>query len=370
MKKVMGLIAANYSPDLLGDLTIERPLAAMPFGGRYRLLDFALSNMVNMGIHTVGIITPSHYRPIMDHLGAGKEWSLDRKRGGLFILPGLNYGYRNMATKFLLRDIMNNMEYLIRADEEHVIISSANQVFNISFEAMAKAHIAADADVTLLYKQTTGFYESPEEKIFLNLGDAGRVDSMSHSQAAVKENLFCDVIIIKRKLLMQFIEWYREVPYIDLMEVIEHNIRTVNVRSYEMTGYSHRIDSVENYFQTSMDLLKKEVREELFTGERKIYTKVRDNVPTRYETGCKVRNSLIANGCTIQGQIENSVLSRRCVVKPGAVVKNCIIMQGAVINSGAVLENAIIDKYTEISADTVIKGRAEKPIYLRKMATI
>lgn len=370
MKKIMGIIAANYSPDFLGDMTIERPLAAMPFAGRYRLIDFALSSMVNMGMSSVGIITPANLRPILDHVGAGKDWSLNRKRDGLFILPGKSYGFRNANAKCLLRDIINNIEYLVRGDEEYVLLSSANQVFNISFESMVRAHMASGADITLLYKELDGFYESPEEKVFLNIGKDAEIESMSHMQSTEKANLFADVIVMKKDLLLNFIEWYKEVPYIDLIEIIEQNCRTLKLKAYEMEGYLRRIDSAEVYFETSMELLKKEVRQELFMGERKIYTKVRDNPPTKYLTGCRAANSLVANGCTIGGEVENSIISRRVVIEPGAVVRNCILMRRAVIHSGAIIENAIVDKYTEINADTIIKGRAEHPIYLRKRASI
>ena len=366
MKQVFGLICANYSPDYMGDIVKDRPIAALPFGGRYRLIDFALSNMTNMGIQSVGVVMASNYRPIIDHISSGKAWGLDRKREGLFILPGANFGARFGAVKFLMGDIIRNQEYLIRANEQYIIISSANQVFNMDYEELARAHIARGADVTLVYKKTSGYYVSDEEKIFLTLNSDGMVSGFGHSQIDEKDNLFCDLLIMNKNLLMDLIDWYKEVPYIDLMEVIEQNHRTIRINAFETDCYLKRIDSVKEYYRTNMDLLKKEVRKELFQGDRKIYTKVRDNPPTKYETGCHVSNTLVANGCVIYGTVENSIISRRNIIEKGAVVKNSILMQGTIVRAGAVVENVISDKYAEIHPGSVIKGRTDKPIYLPK----
>ena len=369
MKQLIGLIAANYVPENITDITRGRPLAAMPFAGRYRLIDFALSNMSNMGIRSVGIIMPGNYRPILDHLGSGKEWSLDKKRGGLFIFPGVNYGYLKSGSKFPMRDIINNAEYLYRADEEYILISSANQVFNIDLEDLFKNHLASGADVTLLYKGISYEYESDEKVRFISDKDE-KVTALPEVQPDTDAKLFADVMIISKELLLKLIGWYREVPYTDLLDVLEQNLRTLNVRCHAMEGYLRRIDNTNNYFEANMDLLKKEVRSELFNGSRTIYTKIRDNMPTKYETGCSVSNSLFANGCVISGNVKNSILSRGVIIEPGASIKNCILLQKTIVRSGAILENVIADKYSEISKGTILIKEDGSPYYLHKMANI
>ncbi|MDR1573354.1 MAG: glucose-1-phosphate adenylyltransferase subunit GlgD [Clostridiales Family XIII bacterium] len=374
MNEAMGLICANYNTDNLGILTADRPPASLPFGGRYRLIDFVLSNMVNAGMRTVGIVTPYMYRSLLDHLGAGKEWFLDRKRDGLFVLPGSIYGFKNMSTQFLVKDMIRNIDYLTRDYKEHTIVTSANQVYNMDYRALIDAHAKSGADVTLAYRG-----ENPahwNRGLFIELNFEKRVTKMLRvrPEAAPAETpppaLFIDCMIFKRQVLIDLIGWYRAVDHMELTDVLMENIGNIQMYGYEFTGYVGRIDSVQSYLKCSRDALLAEIHEELFFGKRPIYTKIRDGAPTRYYSGSATSNALIPNECTVRGRVENSILFPGVTVGEDAIIKDSVIMQRSVVGRGAVVENVIADKYVTIGDGAVIRGSEEHPVVLRKRSAM
>lgn len=363
MKKMVGLIAANYQNDSFAQLTKDRPVASLPFGGRYRLVDFPLSNMVNSGIFTVGLITPYLYRSIMDHVGVGKEWSLSRKVGGMFILPGSVSGLRNVRSKFLLRDIINNRVYLDRSQSELVVISGCIKVFNIDFRAVAEKHIESGAGVTMIYKKTSEAWETKE--LYLDLGPEGQVKS-AHDATGGAGNCFMDAFIINRDLLLKLAGWYEETSYLDLVEIILENLNHLAVSGYEFTGYLGNADSVRCYLRTNRDLLDPEVNHELFRPDRPIMTKIQDSPPAKYWPTAEVKNSLVSSGCIVKGTVENSIIFRGVTIEERAVVRNCIIMQNTVIRQDAVLENVICDKHVAVRPGVRLFGNSDDPILVGK----
>jgi glucose-1-phosphate adenylyltransferase len=370
MNDVMGLICANYNTDRLGALTEDRPLASAPFGGRYRLMDFVLSNLVNAGVRTVGIIMPYMYRSMMDHLGAGKDWFLDRKRGGLFILPGSVYGFNNMSTQFLVKDMIKNKDYLVRDEKEYIIIATANQVYNMDYIGLIKAHAESGADITLVYRNRALHEE--RSGYFLELSAKNRVVNIVSAKTrndtgeGAPDALFADCLIMGRQKLVDLIGWYQVVDYMDLMDVIGENLGLLSVRGYEFSGYLGRVESIEAYMRCSLEILSPEVHEELFFGDRPVYTKIKDGVPTRYISRSEVSNCLIPNECTIRGRVENSIIFPSVVVESGAVIKNSVIMQRAVVEENATVENVIADKFVIIGKNLMIRGNAERPLVLKK----
>ncbi|MBQ6540645.1 MAG: glucose-1-phosphate adenylyltransferase subunit GlgD [Oscillospiraceae bacterium] len=364
----MGLIMTNYSDGSFGSLTEDRPVATLPFGGRYRLIDFPLSNMVNSRINTVGIITPYMYRSLMDHVGAGKEWMLNRKVGGMFFLPGSIYGVKNQShSKFLLRDIILNRSYLERADHDVVVVCGSNKIFNIDYRKVCGHHEASGADITLVYKPGYTTCEGPER--YLEISSTERVTGFL-SEADDKANCFMDAFVINRSLLLKFMNWYGALDYMDLTEIFEDNLDKVRINAYSFDGYLGSVNGLASYMSSNLELLDPEVRNELFLGYHRIKTKVSDAAPAKYITGAKVENSLISTGCTVGGTVENSILFRGAKVAPGATVKNCIVMQKCTIEQGAVLENVILDKYATIKAGVRLSGTKELPISVGKRQSI
>ena len=363
MMKMMGLIAANYLNESFAQLTKDRPVASLPFGGRYRLVDFPLSNMVNSGIYNVGLITPYKYRSIMDHVGVGKEWSLSRKVGGMFILPGSVSGLRNVRGKFLLRDIIQNRAYLDRSHAELVVVSGCIKVFNIDFKAVAERHVKSGAGVTLIYRKTTERCETKE--LYLDIGEEGQVvSSMEMPDGA--GNCFMDAFIINRDLLLKLISWYEETSYLDLMEIILENLSHLAVGAHEFKGYLGNADSVRCYLRANRDLLDPEVNRELFRPDRPIMTKIQDSPPAKYWPSAEVSNSLVSSGCIIKGTVENSIIFRGVTIEERAVVRDSIIMQNTVIRRDSILENVICDKYAVIRPSVRLYGRPDDPILIGK----
>ena len=363
MKRMMGLVCTNYSDGDFGMLTEERPIASIPFGGRYRLVDFPLSNMVNSGINTVGLITPYMYRSLLDHVGNGKAWSLSRKVGGMFILPGSVYGVKNTQGKLLLRDVILNRAYLERTRRELVVVSGSNKIFNIDYREVAAQHEESGAVITLLYKKV------PDGAAVHDLepvcDSRGRVTAIRNAGPG-PANQYLDSFVIDRELLLKFTEWYSALGYLDIMEIIQENLDKLAVYGYEFKGYVKAIDSAADYMQASMDLLDPQVIEELFMGPRKISTKVQDAPPVKYFPTAKVSNSMIATGCIIRGTVENSIVFRGCVVEEGAVVRNSIILPHGTIDKDTMVENVICDKFVRIGDGARLFGSAHKPLIVTR----
>ena len=361
MDKVIGIVVANYDTPEMETLTGERTIASLPYCGRYRLIDFPLSNMVNSGIETVGLVLPYKYRSIIDHIGIGKEWSLDKKNGGLFILPGSAFGISSSSNRFVLRDFGRNSVYLHRSPAPYVVVTATNIICNIDYAKLAKAHIESGADITMV--QTTARRDN--KYLSTIVSENGRVTDV-YRGVKKGEKAFIDSFIINRQLLVDIIEGYKAVSYSDLFDCLKGSYGQFNVRTFEFEGYGKSIFDIDSYFDGNMDSLVYEVDKALFSSERPILTKEQDSVPTKYGRNCEVRNATIPAGCKISGRVEKSVLFRHVIVEEGATVKNSIIMQDCVIKAGAHVENAIIDRGNTIDCNMVIKGTEEKKMIIPK----
>lgn len=363
MRKMMGLICANYSEGNFGALTNERTIASMPFGGRYRLIDFPISNLVNSGISDVGLITPYMYRSLMDHVGAGKAWSIEHKVGGMFILPGSIYGLKNIQSKFLLRDLIQNRTFLERGSQDLVVVSSCNKVFNIDYKAVEKVHEESGNDITLIYKKGLDPMELSET--YLDISSSGRVVDYANTPFGNK-NCFIDAFIIEKSLILKFLDWYEALGYLDFIEIISENLDKVKVGSFAFDGYVGLINGLKSFMKTNSDILSADIRNELFKPERPIMTKVLDASPAKYMSGSKASNSIVSTGCIIEGTVENSIIFRGVCIKRGAVVRNCIIMQKSVIGENSILNNVICDKLAVISPGVQLIGGSDTPIVIGK----
>ena len=361
MKRVLGIISANYSTEDLGPLTENRTIASLPFGGRYRLIDFPLSNMINAGIQTVGLIMPYKYRSIIDHVGAGKEWGLDRKNGGLCILPGTVFGVNTVHHRFLIRDLKRNLAFLKRSARPFVLLTAASFVNNMDYEKLVEAHIESGADITMAVK-TADRDNDDLRSVELKKGRVSGFGSGVHPG----DTAFLDCFVINHKTLLEIIDAYDAVNYMDFFDAVARELDRLIVGTYEFTGYTCEIHSKESYFRASQELLDASVRRELFDPERPITTKIMDAVPTKYGEDAEVENSLIPAGCEIGGKVKNSVLFRGVTVEPGAKVKNSIIMQNCTIRKDAKIENAIVDRYNVIGEGTVVKGTSKDIFVMSK----
>ncbi len=354
MDRVIGLIAANFETKDMGELTEDRTIGSLPYGGNYRVIDFPLSNMVNSGINTIGLITPYKYRSIIDHVGAGKAWDLDRKNGGLFVLPGSVFGVHSENSHFLLRDIRRNVIYLQRSPAPYILVTAANVISHMDYRPLIMEHIKSGADITMVYN--TCDRDEPH-RLGVNVED-GRVTGFKPNPRKY-EDAMLDTFVISRDLLMKIMEWYAAIDYLDFFEAIEGDLDKMDVRGYRYEGYARQMFTSRDYFEYSMELLNLDVARELFTRENPIATKAAESAPAKYLEGAKVKNSMVSAGSLIRGEVDHSILFRGVKVGQGAKVKNSIIMQRCVIEDGAVVENVILDKSQVVKAGAVIKGTGD-----------
>jgi glucose-1-phosphate adenylyltransferase, GlgD subunit len=361
MNRTIGLVTANFSIAGFGTIGEERPSVSIPFGGRYRLMDFALSNMVNARIQTVGMITPYRYRSIIDHVGAGKEWDLDRKSGGLYILPGTVYGFRDNDGHFLFRDFLQNQRYF-QIEGDYILVSSGALVCNIDYQPMIARHELSGREVTLLYRRTDPDFR--RRGYYLTFNEKGLVSQIRRDDHG--EFLFLDSFIINKALLLRLMKDYGNLGQLDLLDLLGMITDTVAMDGYVFDGYVAFMNGTNGYLRSSLDLMDYSVRRELFNPERKILTKIHDTPPALYTSDSRVRSALVAAGSIVEGTVENSIVFRSVRIEKGAVVRNCVIMDKCVIKSDAVLENVICDRSVTVTAGTRIQGTPDSPCVLPK----
>lgn len=370
--KVLGLILAGGKSDTLGKLVFKRASAALPVFGKYRAIDFTLSNMVNSGIYKVGVLTQYNPRSLMDHLGSGKEWDLDRKHGGLYILqPYLGmtgeYWYRGTADA-----IFQNTTMLRRGDEDYVLIGSGDHIYKMIYNDLFNFHFEKGADVTLVCKELDDTYDIKDYGVVVTENDGRVKEIYEKTENPPSRKAFLGIYFINKYLLLELL--YDAVPsgkYDLLLDIIIPNLNKLRVYTYNFNGYWRNVKKgIVEYYKTNMEVANsRKIREELFVKNGKIYTKLKDYPPAKYTSTARISNSMIADGCIVAGSVKNSVLFRGVIVRAGARVESSIIMQDTVIEEGAIVKNAIVDKNCVIRAEQMLVGDFE-PVVLEKWMVV
>ena len=370
--EALGIIFPNSYDSLVPDLVSERLMASIPFASRYRMCDFMISSMVHCGIDNISILVRKNYHSLLDHLGNGREWDLTRKNGGLNIVPP--FAQKQIKVFSGRIEALESIRgYLRKQTEKYVILSDANLAVNFDFNALLDAHIKSGADVTMVYRKQ----EIPQSLIrqstagmdlYYALGING--DRVSKIYINPKEsgemNFSLNIYVIDRELLMRMVdEAYLHGDVYFVRDILEKKIDQLDVRGFCYDGYVAHIHDMKSYFEENMRLLKEENLNALFSGNQ-IYTKIRDDNPTRYINGAKAKNVMVADGCVIEGEVENSVLFRGVKIKKGAKVKNCVLMQDTVIEDNASVEYVITDKNVTISEGKSLTGNDTFQVYVAK----
>ncbi|MCM1053994.1 MAG: glucose-1-phosphate adenylyltransferase subunit GlgD [Bacteroides sp.] len=371
MSNVLGLIFANMHDSTISDLTKLRTMGSVPFGARYRLIDFTLSNMVNSGINTVGVITKANYQSLIDHIGSGAEWDLSRKNGGLHILPP--YGHINGGLyRGRLEALAGVLDFIRHNDAEYVLISDTDVIANIDLRKVVENHEETGADITMIYAKTVCDAERSRTKTLLSVNDAGKVyDILVRPEISGEHNVSLNMFVMKKDFLQQLIiEKAGKNLYSFEVDVLQHMLGELNIYGYKFEGYNAQIDSIKTYFSANMELMNPHVRKELFTSDDPIYTKVRDEAPAKYGLDSECRNSIIADGCIIEGKVENCVLFRGVKIGKNAVVKNCILMQDTIVGEKCEMNYVITDKNVMIGNYRSIGGTESYPIFVGKGASV
>lgn len=370
--EALGIIFPNSYDSLVPDLVSERLMASIPFASRYRMCDFMISSMVHCGIDNISILVRKNYHSLLDHLGNGREWDLARKNGGLNIVPP--FAQKQIKVFSGRIEALESIRgYLIKQTEKYVILSDANIAVNFDFNALLDAHIKSGADVTMVYRKQ----EIPQSLIrqstagmdlYYALGING--DRVSKIYINPKEsgemNFSLNIYVIDRELLIRMVdEAYLHGDIYFVRDILEKKIDQLDVRGFCYDGYVAHIHDMNSYFEENMRLLKEENINALFSGNQ-IYTKIRDDNPTRYINGAKAKNVMVADGCVIEGEVENSVLFRGVKIGKGAKVKNCVLMQDTVIEDNASVEYVITDKNVTISEGKSLTGNDTFQVYVAK----
>ncbi|MEH7419038.1 sugar phosphate nucleotidyltransferase [Neobacillus drentensis] len=327
---MLGIINATTEFDTFQTLTAERSLASLPFAGRYRLIDFMLSNMVNSGITNVAVFTGQEIRSLMDHLGSGKQWGLDRKRDGLFLFSPDGNASNEIFGSFA--HLARNMTYFLRSKQKFVVITNCYTIGVLDFCKILDRHLETGADIT----------------------------------EVVHNGRSLETYILSKEVLLSLFEQYRNHGYYSILDVVYDKRHQFQINRYDWTGYIAIIDSLNGYYQNSLDILKPSIWKQVFTTNDPIFTKVKDEPPTRYKKGSKVTNSMIANGCIIEGEVENSIIFRAVKIGKGSIVRNSIILQKCQIEENCILDGVILDKDVVIGNEIQMKGTAESPYVVDK----
>lgn len=376
MKNTLGIIIGFDGNNDLRELSEHRPVASVPFGGRYRVIDFMMSNLVNSGCYQVAVLMRDKYQSLLDHLGSGKDWDLSRKRGGMFLLPPNAFAPKSSPLvtenyRTSLEALGSISDMLNKNKSEHVLICSADIVANIPLDEVMKEHKKSEADVTIVCTKNS---EGGAFDMFLDLSPRHEVEDIRNGDNMGGKCKYksMGIYIMKRKYLQSL-----------LSDCVTHNLRSFErdamqhvfkrgdkVHGYVFDKYSAKIENVKGYFSASMDMLDKDIRDQVFLKNRPILTKIYDEAPTYYGEDAEVSDSLIADGSRIEGTVENSIIFRGCTIAKDAVVKDSIVLPNSSIGEGVELSYVVTDKGVTVRENRKMVGSATYPVAIAKNATV
>ncbi|MDR0903191.1 MAG: glucose-1-phosphate adenylyltransferase subunit GlgD [Ruminococcus sp.] len=370
-KNVLGLIFSNLHDESINDLTRRRTMGSVLFGGRYRLIDFPLSAMVNSGVGEVGVITKKNYQSLLDHLGNGREWDMSRKNGGLHLLPPFSHNQDGIY-RGRLEALYGVWEFVMRSNADYILLSDCDIVANMEYDKIIDAHIASGADITAVYAKGNVRMDESHTATVFGVADNGQIaDVLISPEMSGDSNISLNTYVIGKTLLKNIVMDAKPRNLVDFeKDVLQAKVSTLKLMGYEYTEYYSRISSMQSYFEANLALLNTENRRALFKADSPIYTKVRDNPPAKYGINASVKNSLIGDGCIVDGKVENCILFRGVKVGAGTSLKNCIIMQDTVIGKKCGLQNVITDKKVTITDGRLLTGSSRCPLFLAKESEI
>ncbi len=376
MMNAVGIIFSSINEKSVYELSKQRTMASVPFGCRYRLIDFALSNMVNSGINHVGLITHYNYQSLMDHIGTGKDWDLARRHGGIKILPPYITAFANSSNYLYntrLEALISVRDFIADCKEEYVVLSDCDAVCNLDLSAMVDQHIASGADITMGVKSCC-MSQDAHSGIAVKSDAEGKVTDIVDNSGidGGYEDIYVRVLVIGRKYLQELITGAIAHGYNSFTkDVLMRNVGRHDCRVFKFDGYFAAIRSLGDYYKCSMDILNPDIRRSIFgVRNRPVFTKVRNSAPASYVDGAIVRNSLIADGCVIEGTVENSILFRGVKVGKNTHIKNSIIMQDTITGENVYLNCVIADKNVVIRDGRVLSGHETRPFFIDKGANV
>ena len=370
---VVGLIFSNIHDSNLPELTSKRTMASVPYGCRYRLIDFPLSNMVNSGITKIGVIAHNNYQSLLDHIGTGKDWDLARRSGGIKILPPFISAYAGGASNKLyttrLEALYGVMSFISRCNEDYVVFSDCDGICNLDLAKIIDEHTKRQADVTIVTRKIAEDETDSNDGIVISFDENSVVTDVStYVEGTLGVEISTNIVVINRLFLLAALKdasAHGETHFYH--NLIAKRLRKAKIYRHLCEEQYVQITSLESYFSSSMKLLESNVREKFFNVEnRPIFTKLRNSAPTVYANGSNVKNSCIADGCLIEGTVENCIVFRGVKVGRGAVVKNSVLLQDTFIGNNVSLNCVISDKNAVVCDGRVLSGHSTMPFFIPK----
>lgn len=362
------MILAGGNSYKMKDLSRTRAISAMPIAGSYRSIDFALSNMTNAHIQSVAVVTQYNSRSLSEHLNSSKWWNFGRKQGGLFVYTPMltdsnSWWYRGTADS-----MYRNIGFLKKSHEPYVVIASGDCVYKLDFNKVLEYHIAKKADITVVCKELSPQEEDLTRYGLVTMGEDGRVEDLEEKPMVPRSNIVSTgVYVMRRRLLIELLEkcaqegWYSFVS-----DVLIRYKNLKRIYGYKMKGYWRNISTMETYYQTNMDFLREDVRKFFFNEYPQIYSKVEDLPSAKYNNQAQVKNSLIASGCIINGQVENSILFKKVFVGNNCVIKNSIILNDVYLGDNTHVENCIVESRGTLRSNAYYCGEEGVKVVVEK----
>ena len=365
MNGLHGIIFSYEKRNNLRELGEIRSAASIPFGGRYRVVDFALSNLVNAGVTDVGVVLNGRYQSMLDHLGTGKVWDLSRKRGGLRVLPPFNYqkDWGVMPFRGKIEALAGVRTYLDTIRQDYVALMDGDLVVNLPLADIFEEHVKSGADVTVVCGNDSF---ATEDGTYFEKNSEGRITEVLFNLHTPRGYRGLEVYILSTQLLKDLVDECAAKDQFSWRKELQTRKDSLYLRSYIWSGFAAQIRSVQEYYDRSMQLLNPAIRAELFCPERPIRAKGADKSSTYLGPEGKCVNSLVAEGCRIEGTVENSILFPGVVVEAGAAVRNCVLFKETAVRRDAQLSYIIADKDVEVLSNRTLMGHATYPIVLAK----
>ena len=360
--KAVGIVLAGGSNNRMGQLSKKRAVAAMPVAGSYRCIDFVLSNMSNSHIQKVAVLTQYNSRSLNEHLNSSKWWDFGRKQGGLYVLTPFITEENSSWYMGTADSIYQNLDFLRRCHEPYVIITSGDCVYKMNYEKILDYHIQTKADITVAVKDMTDASEDIHRFGIIRMAEDGRITNFEEKPLIAQTNtVSIGVYVIRRRLLIELIQKAHEENRNDFVQDILVRYKDVKkIFAYKHEGYWQNISTIDSYYQTNMDFLKRDVREYFFRDYPNVYSKIEDLPPAKFNPGSKIKNALISSGCIVNGEVQNSILFKKVYVGNNCVIKNSIILNDVYIGDNTVIENCIVESRDTIRANSSYIGEAGK----------
>lgn len=365
MCKALGIV--NIEKRIVEGIGDYRPIGAASFMGRYRIIDYVLSNMANSEIDKIHMYIKDKPRSLIEHISGARQYNMNSKRGHIYLL-GLENRLPNAAYNTDINTFHENLKYIEDENLPYVIIAPCNYIYSMDYNELLNNHIEIGADISLVYKSVENANMAFIGCDSIQLNKKREVVGIEENfGSAKKRNISLETYVMSTEIFKKLVKDARETSkFFSLRDIISERLDSYVVAGYAYRGYAACIYDVNSYYNANMDLKDVNTMKKLTNSNWPIYTKTNDSCPTSYFPNSIVKGSCVANGCIIKGTVINSVIGRNTIVEENAVVKDCVILADSYIGPGTHVEKAVIDKHVKVKHKLCIKGNDDETLYIKK----